>query len=99
MRRWLILAAAVIPAALVVLYCVPPGSGAPYPPCWFHSLTGLHCPGCGATRCLHALLHGDLAQAAAFNVLFLVSLPFLLAWGLRSGVCALRGRPMPAWRP
>jgi hypothetical protein len=30
------------------------------PPCMFHVLTGLSCPGCGCTRAVTALLRGDL---------------------------------------
>jgi hypothetical protein len=99
MRKGLLLAALLLPAALVLLYCVPPTGGSLYPRCLLHSLTGLHCPGCGATRALHSLLHGDLAQAAAFNVLFLASLPLLIGAGLRWAVLTWRGRPLPRWRP
>jgi len=54
-----------------------------FPPCMFHQLTGLHCPGCGATRALHALLHFDFARAAHMNALFiLVGLPILAILGL-----------------
>jgi hypothetical protein len=97
--RVLALAALVIvPAGLAVLYRVPPTENSFYPRCFFHSLTGLHCPGCGATRCLHALLHGDLAQAAAYNLLFLLVLPVLVVWVARLWWSLLTGRPMPAWR-
>src|SRR5262245_47866310 len=83
-RRLALLAAAALPAAAFSLYLVPPGAGPFYPVCPLYALTGLHCPGCGATRCLHALLHGDLAQAAAYNVLFLAALPFLVVLVLRA---------------
>ncbi|OQA31529.1 MAG: hypothetical protein BWY57_02325 [Betaproteobacteria bacterium ADurb.Bin341] len=54
-----------------------------FPPCMFHQLTGLHCPGCGATRALYALLHLDLARALHMNALFiLVGLPVLAILGL-----------------
>lgn len=54
-----------------------------FPPCVFFQLTGLHCPGCGVTRALHALLHLDIARAAHMNALFiLVGLPILLILGL-----------------
>ena len=99
MRRFWILAAGLgVPAAFVYLYAFNPEGEMPFPPCWFHRVTGLHCPGCGATRCVHALLHGDLAQAAAFNVLFLVLLPFIVWWGIRSAVCLWRGQPIPTRR-
>ena len=98
-RRGLALAAAVaVPAGLAVLYRIPPTEGSFYPHCAFHSLTGLHCPGCGATRCLYALLHGNLAQAAAYNALFLALLPLLLTWVGWMWGCALLGRPLPVLR-
>ena len=48
------------------------------PPCPFHWLTGLHCPGCGTGRAVYALLHGDIAGAWAMNKLMVVSIPFVL---------------------
>jgi len=102
-RRWAALAAtAGLPVAAGILYRVPPTEGSLYPPCLFHLLTGLHCPGCGTTRCLHALLHGDLHQAAAYNVLTLCLVPPLLFWAARAWWAALadrpvRPRPLPGW--
>ncbi len=95
-------AAAVLAAGAALLYWIPPAPGSIYPPCPFRSLTGLYCPGCGSTRCLHALLHGDLRQAAAYNVLLLAALPFLVCYGAR--LLWHVGRPrtapqrrLPAW--
>jgi hypothetical protein len=52
------------------------------PGCPFRDLTGLDCPGCGMTRGLRALTHGDVAGAADHNLLLVVLLPVLLvAWG------------------
>jgi hypothetical protein len=48
-------------------------------PCEFHQLTGLDCPGCGAQRALHQLLHGNLVAAIRLNAMFVLSLP-LFAW-------------------
>ncbi|MEW5722540.1 MAG: DUF2752 domain-containing protein, partial [Thermodesulfobacteriota bacterium] len=42
------------------LYLVNPAVSALYPPCPFHALTGLYCPGCGTLRGLNQLLHGHL---------------------------------------
>jgi hypothetical protein len=39
----------------------------------------MHCPGCGTTRALHALLNGRLTQALAYNALIFLVLP-VLAW-------------------
>lgn len=33
------------------------------PPCVFHSLTGLYCPGCGGTRACRLLLSGHIVQS------------------------------------
>jgi hypothetical protein len=56
-------------------------------PCVFHLLTGLHCPGCGLTRALHALAQGDVARAWAMHPLLLLALPLvaamLLQWASR----------------
>ena len=46
-------------------------------PCAFHVVTGLHCPGCGLTRMLHALVHGDIARAWSMNPLAMIALPLL----------------------
>ncbi|MCV7279392.1 DUF2752 domain-containing protein [Mycolicibacterium flavescens] len=51
-----------------------------FPPCPFHAMTGLYCPGCGGLRMTHDLLHGDLAAAVVDNAFLLVGLPLLLAW-------------------
>ena len=40
----------------------------------FFALTGLYCPGCGSTRCLHALAQLDVAGAMAMNPLLVLSL-------------------------
>lgn len=36
-------------------------------PCLFHTLTGFYCPGCGGTRALAALLHGNLAESLHYH--------------------------------
>ena len=68
-----------------------------FPPCLFHLATGYYCPGCGGTRAVSALLHGQLLRSFAFHpvvpygaalflrALFGTSLELLtkgrLAWG------------------
>lgn len=50
------------------------------PPCFFHELTGLYCPGCGTTRAGRALLHFDLLTAIRNNVMFVITLPLLAVY-------------------
>jgi hypothetical protein len=65
-------------AGVGLLYAFDPNAASsPLPGCLFHAFTGLYCPGCGMTRMLHALVHGDLARAASMNVLALLGLPVL----------------------
>jgi hypothetical protein len=78
----LALALAAAPA-VIVLYSFSPEEFDFYPKCMLHALTGLHCPGCGATRACFAVLHGDWNQALAFNAFFVLSLPLLAWYGVR----------------
>jgi hypothetical protein len=66
-----------------VVFFFNPGTHGFYPVCLFHALTGLNCPGCGMTRALYALLHGNLRLALKDNALFVVTLGGLAAWGAR----------------
>lgn len=40
-----------------------------FPPCVLLHLTGLQCPGCGGTRALYSLLHGDVLGSLQMNPL------------------------------
>lgn len=59
--------------ACAILLIAPPGS--PHskwlPKCMFYQWTGLYCPGCGSTRALSALLHGDLRASLHNNILMI----------------------------
>ena len=67
-------------AGAAVLFFFDPSKNSFYPVCQFHLLTGLYCPGCGATRASYQLLHGNFLIALHDNALFVVS---LVALGLR----------------
>lgn len=65
-------------AAVYWLYQWDPEGTAFAPKCSFYLLSGYYCPGCGAQRALHALLHGDIHTAWRNNPLLLFLLPYLL---------------------
>jgi Protein of unknown function (DUF2752) len=60
----------------VILYRFDPVTAGFFPPCMFRTLTGLECPGCGTTRALHQLLHGEVAAAFALNPMLFAVAPF-----------------------
>lgn len=78
----------------LVLFCFDPRQYHFYPVCLFHQATGLLCPGCGALRALHQLLHGQLAAAFRFNPMLVFSLPFLLWFAAKYGVQKAKNEPL-----
>ena len=48
--------------------------------CPFLAVTGHYCPGCGGTRAILALLHGDVAAAWHNNALALTVFPAVVAF-------------------
>lgn len=49
------------------------------PKCAFHGVSGLYCPGCGATRAIQSLLDGNFIGALKNN-LFIVLLMPVIFW-------------------
>ncbi len=77
-------AAPVLAAALTaaILLRFPPSHYSFYPRCPIHETFGLLCPGCGATRALAALLHGNLREAIRLNLFATAFMPVATAYGL-----------------
>jgi hypothetical protein len=95
-RNWVRLGVAALAACAVgVVYWFDPVAAVWFPKCPFYVLTGWHCPGCGTTRAAHALLHGDLPQALAYNALFVCAAPLLL--GLSIGLVVSRQATWSRW--
>ena len=77
-----------------------PVLGVPLPElCWFKRLTGTGCPGCGLTRSVICLVHGDFYKAWQFNpggylfcALVAAQVPYRIAqiWRLRLGFAPWR---------
>lgn len=82
-------------ASAIYLYQYNPDGSNVYPTCPFHSLTGLHCPGCGSIRALHQIMHGNILAAFNLNPLMVLFTP-LLGWIILSQLCVvIRARPLP----
>jgi hypothetical protein len=78
----IVLAATAFGIGAMVFFFNPSTHGF-YPVCLFHSLTGLNCPGCGMTRALYSLLHGNFRLALKDNALFVLALAALILAGVR----------------
>lgn len=79
--RPLLLPGAALLALCAAFYWGDPATSRLFWPCPFHWLTGLHCPGCGAQRALHALLHGRVVEALSANAFaVLVVFPLACVW-------------------
>ena len=96
----LLLGGGVAGAAMIFLF--DPAQHSFYPICYFRVVTGLNCPGCGITRAIHQLLHGNIAAAARLNLLLVLCLPFSAWWAIRNGAAWIQGQPMafsirPLW--
>lgn len=90
--------AAVAVAAAAMLYVRDPRTSS-YLACPIHAVTGLWCPGCGATRAFGDLVHGDIASALSSNALAVVlGLVGVMIWAAWVNA-RLRGRTLRLRRP
>ena len=64
--------------SLAIIYLIQGHFTNIYIPCVFHEITGLWCSGCGGTRMIISLLHGDFKQAFYYNQLLFISFPIFL---------------------
>ena len=97
---WAALAIVLLVTGLAILRAYPPADSSFYPKCILHHWTGLHCPGCGGTRALAALTHGQIGEAIRVNPLIVLGGPLLFAliafqrWKERSDG---KARPVITW--
>ena len=91
---WLLATSAAV-AAVPVLYRFNPLEVHFYPRCPLFVVTGIYCPGCGALRAGHALLHGRLLTALDYNALLVLAAPFLAYALAAQAIPALTGRRIP----
>jgi len=74
---------------LALLFFFAPDRYPIYPRCLLYTLTGLQCPGCGALRAMHRLLHGEFAAAFRLNPLLILLIPFFAWLGIASAITYL----------
>ena len=83
----------VVNTAVTILCFYDPRKVDWLPKCAFYQLTKLHCPGCGNTRALYHLIHGDVVQSIRNNCLLIpaiITLIYLLIFphmALKKSVC------------
>jgi hypothetical protein len=94
-RAQIVAAACACAGASAFLYAVDPNRHAVYPQCLLYRTTGIYCAGCGATRAIHALLHGRVLEALHDNALFILALPPLLFLAGSYTLSAWRSRVWP----
>ncbi|MBA4150903.1 MAG: DUF2752 domain-containing protein [Verrucomicrobia bacterium] len=94
LKGWYFLAVAIVLAAILVLFFFNPAQSGFYPRCLLKASTGLDCPGCGALRGMHQLLHGNVGTAFSLNPLLVILLPVAGLLLLNQLVRRARGRPL-----
>lgn len=77
-RRLSIVSATFLTGLVAAVIVGKPGHASFLPPCVFHALTGLLCPGCGTTRALWYLVHGHPVRALGENALSMTLMPFIV---------------------
>lgn len=94
-RTFTVIAIAALLAGLAVVYRFSPTEYSFYPRCPVYLATHWLCPGCGATRALHALLHFNVQSALHYNALFTLLFPFACLWLGFSGYRTMRYDQFP----
>ncbi|MGH3739195.1 MAG: DUF2752 domain-containing protein [Micromonosporaceae bacterium] len=71
----------------------------PTGPCAWHLLFGIDGPGCGGTRMVWYLLHGDLIEAARHHLVALIAVPFVVYAFIQWLANSTFGVRLPVFRP
>jgi hypothetical protein len=90
-------AGALLVATLVALIIVAmnnPHQPGTLPACPFRTLTDWLCPGCGSTRMMHHVLHGEFGVAFGYNPVAFCFLPFVAIRGRGLQVATVK-----SWMP
>lgn len=76
------MAIALAAVAILLFYGLNDPATMPAPRCLLKSIIGYDCPGCGAQRALHALLHGHIGQAWHYNPALFFLVPLAALYGV-----------------
>ena len=82
-------------AALPVLFLFNPSKYSFYPRCMLYVTTGIYCPGCGALRATHQLVHGHILAAMRCNLMLVLAVPFVAYFLLQQIICWMLRKPAP----
>jgi hypothetical protein len=67
---------------ILLLFLIDPVAQEGYPKCPSKYISGLDCPGCGSSRCVHAMTHLEFRSAFAYNPLAFIAVPVLLFYAV-----------------
>ena len=104
--RWRRLAGPGVTAALAAAGTLYVAMNNPHIPgstfvCPFFTATGMYCPGCGGTRAVYDLTHGDVVGAMSMNPVVTLAVPLVgilwTRWLLRGQGVPMRDWPFPTW--
>ena len=70
-------------------------TGGNFPTMFFYRVTGFRCVGCGGTRAIESLLHGQIGQAVYYNPLVVLMAAVLLSMWIWLLVGCLRREYRP----
>jgi hypothetical protein len=77
--------------APIVLMILPVSAFESAPPlCAFRILFGIQCPGCGISRAVISVLHGDFASALGYNKAVLIVFPLLFWSWVKRVICQMK---------
>ena len=77
----------------VALFFLNPSEHSFFPKCALYMATGFSCPGCGSTRALYQLTHGDVLEAMRLNPGLMALITLGITDYVRFVVSVIRGKP------
>ncbi|WFN92197.1 DUF2752 domain-containing protein [Gordonia sp. LUNF6] len=76
----------------------PTTPGGYLPPCPTKLLLHIDCPGCGSTRALYCLLHGDIPAALHYNAVGVLAFVLIAAAFVSYTIGLWKGRRIRSWQ-